>query len=510
MTPDSQQPKQPAAPKGQYDERVYRRGNPPNRVRIALIAIVLLIAGTYLAWTKELPFQHHYQLHAVFNNAANIRAKSPVRIAGVNVGEVTSVKSVGNAAEVTFNVDDSGRPIHDDAVISIRPRIFLEGNFFLDVRPGSPSAPELDDGATVPVTQTSTAVQLDEVLTALQKPDRENLVRLLQGFGTGLNHTPTAAEDQGQDPDVQGETGGQAIADSFKYGASAGRDTAIVSEALQGTEPHDLSRLLNSSSTVFAVLLTREQQLKDLVTNFNTTMSAFAAESTSLSAGIHQLAPTLEIARPALLRLNNTLPALRAFSRDITPGIKELPATIKAANPWFKQVKPLLHKKELGNLAHNLQLAAPGLAKFSNGSLGLLPQIELTSRCVSDVLLPTGDLQINDQFDAGVPNYKEFLYSTVHFAGESQSFDGNGPYLRFQSGGGPVPVTMSNPSGSAVGPLPNNVLYSSMITAPTGTQPVLGQTPPFTTANPCYTQSVPNVSTAPGNPGAVGAPTPSP
>ena len=115
MTHDSQQPKKPAATKGQYDERVYRRGNPPNRAPIALIAIALLIAGTYLAWTKELPFQHHYELHAVFNNAANIRAKSPVRIAGVNVGEVTEVESVGNAAEVTFNVKDAGLPIHDDA-----------------------------------------------------------------------------------------------------------------------------------------------------------------------------------------------------------------------------------------------------------------------------------------------------------------------------------------------------------------------------------------------------------
>jgi phospholipid/cholesterol/gamma-HCH transport system substrate-binding protein len=501
MTPAA--PKKPAAP---YDERVYRRGHPPHRATIALIAIVLLVIGTYFAWTKELPFQHPYELKAVFSNAVNIRAKSPVRIAGVNVGEVKSVKGVGNDAEVTFTVDDAGRPIHDDAEVEIRPRIFLEGNFFLDLRPGSPSAPELASGDTIPITHTSTAVQLDEVLTSLQKPDRANLVRLLKGFGTGLNHQPTAQEDVGQDTEVQGKSGAQAINQSFRYGGAAGRDTAIVSEALQGTAPHDLSRLLRSSGATFAALLTREQQLKDLVTNFNTTMSALASESDSLSAGVHELAPTLEIARPALLRLNNTLPALRAFARDITPGIKQIPATIKAANPWIKQAKPLLHKKELLGIAHNLQKAAPGLAKFTDGSIGLLPQVGLTSRCASGPLLNTGDVVINDQFNAGVPNFKEFLYGLVEFNGESQSFDGNGPYLRFQSGGGPTTVHMSNPAGDSQ----NNVAWGTQITAPTGTQPVLGSTPPYRTDVNCYTQPVPNLSTAPGNPGAVGAPTPSP
>ncbi len=131
-----------------YDERVYRKGHPPHRVRNALILIALVVVGTYLAWTKSIPFQSHFELHAVFKNAANIRKDSPVRIAGVNVGKVESVKSVcdngltGNCAsnysEVTFTVDDNGQPIHSDAQIEIRPRIFLEGNFFVDVHPGQP------------------------------------------------------------------------------------------------------------------------------------------------------------------------------------------------------------------------------------------------------------------------------------------------------------------------------------------------------------------------------------
>src|ERR671911_522897 len=108
-----------------YDERIYRKGHPPHRIRNALILIGLILAGTYLAVTKELPFRDHYEVKAVFENAANIRKDSPVRIAGVNVGKVQSVRSVGDAAEVTFTVDEEGQPIREDAQVEIRPRIFL-------------------------------------------------------------------------------------------------------------------------------------------------------------------------------------------------------------------------------------------------------------------------------------------------------------------------------------------------------------------------------------------------
>jgi len=256
-------PAQPIKPKD-YDERVYRKGNPPHRIRNALILIVLVVIGTYLAWTKSIPFQSHFELHAVFKNAANIRKDSPVRIAGVNVGKVESVKSVcdngltGNCAsdyaDVTFSVDDNGQPIHSDAQVEIRPRIFLEGNFFLDVHPGSPSAHSLSSGDTVPVTQTSTAVQLDQILTSLQAPDRANLQKLLEGYGTSLTHKPTAADDATQDPEVQGLTAAEAIAKSFDYGQTAARDTAIVNEALQGTSPNDLSNLIAAQAKVFGSL----------------------------------------------------------------------------------------------------------------------------------------------------------------------------------------------------------------------------------------------------------------
>jgi phospholipid/cholesterol/gamma-HCH transport system substrate-binding protein len=496
-----------------YDERIYRKGHPPHRMRNALILIALILAGTYLAVTKELPFRDHYEVKAVFENAANIRKDSPVRIAGVNVGKVQSVRSVGDAAEVTFTVDEGGQPIRDDAQVEIRPRIFLEGNFFLDLKPGSPSADEMPDGGVIPITQTATAVQLDQILTTLQAPDRENLSKLLRGYGGALNMPPRAVDDEGADPDIQGESAAQAINDSFQYGADASRGSAIVNEALLGTEPQDLSRLIAANAKVFNALLSREEQLKDLITNFNTFSGALAAESENLGETVRLLAPTLEHATPSLRNTNALFPYLRAFARDIEPGIKELPATIAVSGPWLKQTRLLMGKNELKRLSYQLRLAGEPAGQTAAASPGLFSQVELLSRCTSNVLIPTGNVILDDDgagydFETDTENYKEFLYVASSFAGEMQNFDANGPYLRFQSGGGQLPGTSPNlrqpqPSG---GPQ-NDFLFGNSPGTPIGTQPVLAGKPLFKTDVACQTNPIPD-GLNPANP--IGAPSPAP
>jgi phospholipid/cholesterol/gamma-HCH transport system substrate-binding protein len=502
---------QPVAPKT-YDERVYRKGHPPHRMRNALILIGLVIVGTYLAWTKAIPFQSHFELHAIFKNAANIRADSPVRIAGVNVGKVESVESVcasgltancnSDYSEVTFTVDSNGQPVHSDAQVAIRPRIFLEGNFFLDVSPGSPSAHDLSSGEVIPITQTSTAVQLDQILTSLQAPDRANLQKLLKGYGTALTHKPSAKDDQTQDPEVQGLTAAEAVAKSFDYGATAARDSAIVNEALQGTEPHDLSNLIAGQSRIFSALSGHESQLQGLVTNLNTVTGALASESANLRRTVALLGPTLQIAEPSLRHTNATLPFLRTFARDLTPGVKELPSTIAASQPWLDQTAALLAPDELGFVAHQLRLAAPGSAKAAADGRDLFSQIGLTSGCVDNVLLPASNVVLSDSgsgynFNTGVPNFKEFGYAAADLAGESTSFDGNGPYLRFFSAGGAVPKGGPVPNLRAPipgGPPGRDAFFAGSTTPPIGTRPVASSQPPFRTDVACQSNPIPDLN----------------
>jgi virulence factor Mce-like protein len=478
----------------------------PSNAAIAIIFILVFTIGPYLAFTGHVPFTSYgYELNATFANSANVALNSPVRIAGVEVGKVISTERDGDATKVTFTVEGAGRPIHDDAFAAIRPRIFLEGNFFVDLDPGSPSAPEMDSGATIPISRTSTAVQFDEVLTALQSPVRADLNHLLEGLGTAYTHEPTAAEDATQLPEVKGKTGAEALNGALKYGGDAGRYSAQVTNAFLGTQQRDLSRLVAGAGRTFGALAYREADLQGLIDNFNVFTGALAAQSANLSTTIHLLAPTLRTARASFVSLNRTLPPLRTYAIEFTPAVAELPGLISASKPWLAQVRPLLSGKEGGGFAKLLAESTPGLAGAAQaGKEVALPQLNQLSLCTTKVLVPTANQTIEDRFSTGGPNYREFLYNLANFAGVGQNFDGNGPYVRAQVGGGPLLVGEPNPKGNLS---TDKINYAHTIAPPLGNQPQLGGQPPLKPDVRCHTNPAPDVN---GRLGQVGAPTPSP
>lgn len=478
-----------------------RRGLNP--VKVGLVLLAALCVLLYFAFTKNVPFTHGFEVKAVFQSAVNIRPDSPVRIAGVDVGKVQRVeryaKGDGNASVVTLEINDNGLPLHKDATAKIRPRIFLEGNFFVDLTPGTPSAPTISSGDTLPITQTAQPVQLDEILTALQSDTRADLQQLLDSYGTALTYQPTAADDADQDPAVRGKTAAQALNASIKTGAPALRNAAIVNQALLGLASHDLSGLIDNTGKVTKALSRNEQSLKDVVTNFNRTVAAFADERTALRRSVGELGPTIQNADRALTSLNAALPNLRAFSLELIPGVKETPATIDAAYPWIKQTRALLGKDELGGLVNQLAPATIDLAKLSKENLTALPQADLVSQCITNTILPMGDIKIQDgAFSTGVENYKEFWYTVVGFAGEGQNFDGNGHYVRFASGGGDNlwGTGLYGPGGTG------NTQYrqfSRTNKPPQGTRPAYPGPDKQTPYNPkatCKNQPLPNLNGA--------------
>jgi ABC-type transporter Mla subunit MlaD len=464
-----------------------------NPLRFGIIVIVVAAILVYFGFTKHIPFKHGYRLKAQFATAVNIHPKSPVRVAGVDVGKVSSVTRSGKAGLVTMEIESKGLPIHSDATLKIRPRIFLEGNWFVELQPGSPSANTLSSGATIPITQTSDPVQLDQVLDALNTDTRSNLQTFLIEYGDALTRKPNAAENAEQDPDVRGLNAAQALAKAYHRGPPSLRGTAVINQAIGGTEPHDLSKLVAGIGKVTAGLNVHEQQLGELIGNFNTFFSEFAAQSAPLRATVAELPSSLLSIDRGLAALNASFPPTRTFARDILPGVRATNPTVAAALPWIAQVQASLTPTELGGVAKGLSAATPSLASLEAEQVPLFQQTELFNKCLTKVLYPAGNTKIQDGTStSGVENYKEFWYSLVGLGSIGQHFDGNGVMAKFMVGNSGQ--TLRSQKVKELGSKSEGLqLLARSPLSPQGTRPAYpAQEPPYQPLAPCYKQALPN------------------
>ena len=433
--------------------------------KAGVLAITTLVLFAYFGFTKANPFANPYELKAMFRDVQNLKTRSPVRIAGVEVGRVTKVepKDGGGAAEVTMELRDDALPLRDDARAQIRSRIFLEGNFFVDIQPGSPSRGELDDGSTIPITQTASTVTLPEILDTLDSDVRGDLQTFLHEYGT------VALQGGGA------KTFNRAIPSfepAYRYGA-------LTNDALLGVDPdHDVQRLLRGQQRTFAALASNPGALKELVTDLNTTAGAIARHDSELEAAVPALRDTLREGYPALGELNAALPTLRAFARDALPGVRSSAPALAAATPWMVQARGLVQQSELKGLAADLRHAVPSLVKLNTRLVPFLSQLRALSSCTNHVLVPFMESEIPsiEEGNSGHLVREQINRSFVGLTGESRVNDANTPVFHIQ---GVNPFKLATGRIEPAPPLDAN------------------SPPPHRPDVPCETQQAPNLS-APG------------
>lgn len=436
--------------------------------RAGLLALVVVLLAVYLAFIGGNPLSSPYTLNAAFRTASNVKPGSPVRIAGVDVGKVTSIEPLGGGgARVQMEIDDDGLPIHADATLKVRHRIFLEGNAFVDLRPGSPSAPVLDDDADpIPVTQTASPVQLGDVLTALQSDTRADLQTFLDEYSQGL----------------QGE-GARGFRESVRYWETAYRDTALVNRAALGQDrDRDVQRVLQGQRRTFAALARDEEALKGLVSNLSVTANAFAREGAALEAAVPELRDTLAAAGPALQSINGALPSVRSFASDALPGVRSSGPVLRAGTPFLAQARRLMAQEELGGTAQELRDQLPSLVQLTQTSVPVLEQARALSACTNQVLDPFVNSRIPNPEEPGNQDQlvlHQLQRSFVGLAGESRLSDGNGTWFRAMA---VAPGELTPGTGGVRPAAPSD----------RGNQP-----PPRRPDVPCETQDAPNMS-APG------------
>ncbi len=153
----------------------------------------VLVTGTLAVIMGKIGFGDTVEYKAVFSNASMLQKGDEVRIAGVMMGKIEKVEiSDGTQALVTFSLRKDV-PMTTASQAEIR-YLNLVGERYMSVSEGKPGAPRLAPDATIPVEQTTPALDLTTLFNGFQPlfaaltPEdvnalSMNLVRTLQGEG---------------------------------------------------------------------------------------------------------------------------------------------------------------------------------------------------------------------------------------------------------------------------------------------------------------------------------------
>lgn len=325
-----------------------------SRLRVALVAFATVLATTAAAAGFAIEDGDGRTVVAQFASAAPLVHGNEVKLDGVVVGEVLEMHPRDGFADVILQLDPEALPLHRDARVTIRP-VSLLGERFVDLERGSPKAPLLPEGASIPVSQTGSNIDLDEILNVFDRPTSEGLAFLITTLGEGMR-------------------GNGANADAaIKALAPALKDTRALAKVLR--EHNDLlAGLVDRTEPVAKALAADDGAALDkMVSSADKLLAATSGQQRALDATLAELPGALASAHTALGELSgaarNTTPVLRSM-RPATDNLRaisvELLRFADSLDPALTTMEPVLRRAEklldeAKPVASGLRAAGPGL-----------------------------------------------------------------------------------------------------------------------------------------------------
>jgi virulence factor Mce-like protein len=296
-----------------------------------------------------------YQISAEFNQAENLGSQADVRISGVNVGKVISVgldRRTGLTRAV-MEIDPEFAPRPADTRAILRQKTLL-GETYVELSPGSQTAPKLEDGATLPRGQIAPTVQLDQILSAFDPATR-------QAFETWMQQQGTALTGRGQDLNA-------ALAELYPFATNVDSVLAVLNRDSAAT-----STLLGDGAQVLAAVTRSPSALQQLVGNANTTFSATAAQAASLAATIKAFPPFLTATKTTVDRVARFAQTTKPLVDVLRPAAVELSPALQSVAVLAPELNSLL--VNVGPLTSASKAGVPAVEQFLNASVPLLTRL---------------------------------------------------------------------------------------------------------------------------------------
>jgi phospholipid/cholesterol/gamma-HCH transport system substrate-binding protein len=321
---------------------------------ILALAVLALAIGAYILSHERFRFPLIQQAPVEYKaELATAQAVAPgqgqtVRVSGIKVGDIGNVELRNGRAVVTMEIDPGYADImHTDASVLLRPKTGLK-DMFLELNPGSNRAPRAKAGFTIPVANTVADVNLDEVLSVLDRDTRDYLRLLVSGAGKGLRGR------------------GDALHEVFRRFEPTHRDLARVTGKVAERRTR-LRRLVRSLGLLSTELARKDKDLAELVGSSAAVFRAFASEQGNVSESVRLLPAALRQTRLSLGQVRTFADVLGPTAARLRPAARRLDDATAALRPLARQAAPLLHRpirplvRELRPLARDLRPAAKSL-----------------------------------------------------------------------------------------------------------------------------------------------------
>ncbi len=241
-----------------------------------------------------------------------------VNIAGVKVGDITTVELEDGVAVVSMEIDNEHSDlIHPDASILLRPRTGLQ-DMTVELNPGTETE-SVEEGSTIALASTKPNINLDQIISSLDGDTQAYLKLLLAG----------GAEALGGDRSKE-------FAAVLRRLEPTTRDIAKINGQL-AKRRSNMRRVITNFSKVAERLGRNDVQLAEFVDSQNAVLGAFADQEQSIRATLRGLPGALEETRKAL-------GAGETLSEDLEPALRELLPAAKALDPALESLQPFFRK----------------------------------------------------------------------------------------------------------------------------------------------------------------------
>lgn len=341
---------------------------------LAVVAVMALAAWISIIAISGIPFANPYRLEAVIPAGAPLlKDGDDVRVAGQRAGQVRGVEpGPGGATLIKMDINEGLVGRNARARVRIRG---LAGSVYVDVTRGDTSRP-LPSGSRLPVTRTSSGVQLVSVIAGFDRAARDAMSRSLERYGGGLAG--------------QGSVLNTAIGDL----APTTERLGPLMQALS-PRPGDLSGLMRGARlTMRGFAPSGSRELGPLLTSSAEVMAAIAERRDALTAMIDRLRPFEDEARASLPLARATLVDAERAVTDLEPGARELVAALPALNRLLATRRPL---ESVGPLA---RAALPVVTE----AVPLVSELRDPARTLAPLATPLGP------FSAYMASYRDDLY----------------------------------------------------------------------------------------------------